>query len=140
MKKSPSAVIGSSGRYSSTYYTKKEGPGPASYNFKEIIGKDSKGPPIVPKRKDFTPRAGVITPAPGYYNSENDMALARHSFKASFGNTKRISPVRDSEKTPGPLDYYAEKMIAFKKNVPKATIGNSKRQSLTYLNYSPGPG
>jgi|JI9StandDraft_2_1071091.scaffolds.fasta_scaffold106776_2 hypothetical protein len=40
MKKSPSAVIGSSNRYSSVYYTKKEGPGPATYNYKELIGKE----------------------------------------------------------------------------------------------------
>lgn len=91
-KKSPSAVMGSSNRYSSTYYAKKDSPGPASYNFREIIGNEMKGPPIVPKRKDFTPRAGISTPAPGHYKCENDQALARHSFKASFGGSKRISP------------------------------------------------
>jgi hypothetical protein len=88
-KKSPRAIIGSSPRYESAYYktTNLKNPGPASYSHLEYIGKNGNAQTIIPKRKDMTPRAGTTTPAPGYYKSENDIGVARHTFNASFGSS-----------------------------------------------------
>lgn len=129
-KKSPRAVIGSAGRYDSALYKTTQGlnPGPGNYSSKNLFGHEGKGSAIVPKRKDFTPRAGLYTPAPGHYKSESDSGLTKHVYNVSFGGSKRTGIV-DPNKSgiPGPVDYYTEKMIQFKKKMPVAVIGSSKR-------------